>query len=267
MYWKSAMPEAEQALRYERPKSSVSLKKMDRENLLRENFEHYQTISLGEPALLNQKLPRDVFKELLDLLGGVLLRETRDLSVKPGPVRDFLELNKLPQSLTQLLPPEFRVFCLALNALKQWVSAEQQATDRFLFGGNARNELRTVTGSCVVTGKSLNGDCELHHPVRDGRPPIPLCNEAHDTIEQQKSKINDSSDPNLVIISKIRSKNNNSWKNLRRGCLELIGEKVRHSTTAVGAGSRAFARKASNETGLSFTQIVDLLDSHDLGSE
>jgi hypothetical protein len=118
-----------------------------------------------------------------------------------------------------------------------------------------------------VTGKDLYGDCELHHPVRDGRPPIPLCHEAHDRIEQQKSKIDESSDPNLLVISKIRNKNNNSWKNLRRGCLELKGEKVSHSTPPVGAGSRAFARKASNETGLSFTQIIDLLDSHDLGTD
>src|ERR1017187_3503557 len=105
--------------RYERSKSPITLNKSERENLLREYFAHYQTIAETDPSLLNQKIPREVFKGILDMIGGVLLEETKALASRPGPVQAFLERNTLPPSLSQLLPPEFRVFCLALNALKQ----------------------------------------------------------------------------------------------------------------------------------------------------
>jgi hypothetical protein len=144
------------------------------------------------------------------------------------------------------------------------VSAEQQATDRYLLGGGAREELRTLAGFCLATGKSLDGDCELHHPVRDGRPPIPLCRKFHDQIEQQGGE-EGPLDPNFVVISEVRAKANNSWKNLRRGCLDLLGEAVTDSTLAVGAGSRAFARKASTTTGLGYRQIIAMLDERGLG--
>ncbi len=202
----------------------------------------------------------------MDVIGSVLLKQTNHLAVKPGPVRDFLELNSLPLSLGSLLPPDFRAFCLGLNALKQWVSAEQHATDRYLLGGNARDELRVIAGSCIVTGRSLDGDCELHHPVRDGRPPIPLCHDAHDQIEQQGPREEASSDINFSIISNIRRQNNNSWRNLRKACLDLLGEQVKHSTPAVRAGALVFARKASNATGLTFMEIIGLLDLYELGS-
>jgi hypothetical protein len=263
----SDLTEAHWTPAYKRPKSSITLTKLERQHLLGEYFTNYRSIANENPTLLNQKLPRVVFKDLLNVLGGVLLQQARDISVKPGPVRDFLELNTLPPSLAPLLPPDFRAFCLALNALKQWVAAEQQATDRFLLGGNARDELKTMAASCIVTGKSLNDDCELHHPVRDGRPPIPLCHEAHDDIEKQQSRADASADPDFRTISNIRRERNNSWSHLRKGCLELLGQKVKHSTPAVGAGARAFARKVSNATGLSFERIIDFLDAHDLGLE
>jgi len=255
------------AAEYKRPKSWITLTKVQREGLLGEYFDHYRATAENNSALLNQKLPREISKAFLDVIGSVLLDQTKELAAKPGPVREFLELNSLPPSLASLLPPDFRAFCLALNALKQWVAAEQQATDRFLLGGKARDELRAIAGSCIVTGKSLDGDCELHHPVRDGRPPIPLCHEAHVEIERQKSKADASSDPNFPTISKIRRGSNNSWRNLRKGCLDLLGNKVKHSTPAVGAGARAFARKVSNSTSLSFEQVIDFLDSNDLGLE
>jgi len=259
--------EAQGTPAYTRPKSPITLAKAEREALLEDYFQHYRTIANNDPALLNQKLPREVFKELLDTLGGMLQKKTKDLAVNPGPVQEFLELNSLTPSLARLLPPDFRVFCLALNALKQWVSAEQQATDRFVLGGDARGELRAITGTCIATGRSLEDGCELHHPVRDGRPPIPLCHEAHDRIEQQGATKGGLADPNLTIISEIRRKNNNSWRNLHRGCLELTGNTVSHSTPAVGAGARAFARKASSTTGLTFQQILELMDLHDLGTD
>jgi hypothetical protein len=250
---------------YIRPKPSSALAKAERKGLLQEYFEHYRLIAKTDPALLNQKLPREVFSEMLRSIGAILLEHANDLSARPGPVHDFLELNELPPSVARLLPPDFRAFCLALNALKQWVSAEQQATDCYLLGASAREELRAAAGSCLATGKSLDGDCELHHPVRDGRPPIPLCRSAHDEIEQQGIGVDQFSDPNFLVISGVRRQANNSWKNLRRGCLDLLGEMVKHSTQAVGAGSRAFARKASAASGLNYRQVIEMLDERGLG--
>ena len=92
-------------------------------------------------------MPRDVFTDLLDAIGGFLLQNARDLAAQRGLVRDLIDRNSLPPSVAELLSPDFRAFCLALNALKQWVSAEQQATDRYLLGGNARCELRAIAAA------------------------------------------------------------------------------------------------------------------------
>src|ERR1700730_11357490 len=111
---------------YKRPKSSVILSKAERRHLLEQYFANYRSIASENPALLNQKLPREVFKDLLDVLGGVLLQETRDIAARPGPIRDFLELNTLPSSLAPLLPPEFRTFFLYLYGVKQYLPSYYQ---------------------------------------------------------------------------------------------------------------------------------------------
>ena len=100
-------------------------------------------------------------------------------------VKNFLAETPLPPPLQDLLPDDFRVFCLMLNALKQWISAEQQATDRYLLGGTARDTLRSITNRCLVTGNEIGEQGELHHPVRDGRPPIILSKDGHAAIEGQ----------------------------------------------------------------------------------
>src|SRR6516164_3113801 len=88
-----------QTAEYKRPRSQTVLTKSQRQNLLREYFDYYRRIAQNNPALLNQKLPRETYKALLDVIGGVLLERTEDLAFQPGPVREFLELNSLPPSL------------------------------------------------------------------------------------------------------------------------------------------------------------------------
>jgi hypothetical protein len=39
--------------------------------------------------------------------------------------------------------------------------------------------------ACLITGSALGQDSELHDPVRDGRPPIPLSKKGHASIEGQ----------------------------------------------------------------------------------
>ena len=91
----------------------------------------------------------------------------------------------------ELLPDDFRVFSLLLNALKQWVSAESQSTDRYLLGGTARATCREAVNKWIVTGEELGENSELHHPLRDGRPPILLSKKGHNLVEQN-NQINSS---------------------------------------------------------------------------
>ena len=157
------------------------------------------------------------------------------------------------------LPEDFRVFALLLNALKQWVSAESAATDRFLLGGNARKECREVTNICLVTGKEIGDDGELHHPVRDGRPPIFLSREGHNIIEYGQKKRGESQqadDPVWQIICKRRSKSKQSWQQLKEGCRHLITPE-----SFCRSNAKSFANKVVEETGLSPKEILSLIES------
>jgi hypothetical protein len=154
----------------------------------REYVAYYHRAAREDPTALNRKLPREALEELLDEIGYVLVTKAGELAKRPGPLRDFSDRNPLPERLAALLPYDFRAFCLALNALKQWVSAEQLAADRYLLGGAARKECREATTACILTEESLDPKhVELHHPVRDGRPPIPLSKKGHDVVERQYS--------------------------------------------------------------------------------
>jgi len=173
---------------YKRKRPESKLSKGDREVLLRDYWNFYRERSKTDPSALNRKIPREAFADLLDDLGTLILDKANELASCPGAVRQFLDENPLPPSLELRLPDDFRVFCLALNALKQWVAAEQAATDRYLLGGSARRECSAAGDVCLVTGDLLGEKVELHHPVRDGRPPLPLSVEGHYRLEGQERK-------------------------------------------------------------------------------
>jgi hypothetical protein len=189
----------------------------------------------------------------------MLLAESKNLASKEGQVRTFLDKNPLSPAVEKYLSPEFRVFCLALNAIKQWVAAEQSATDRYLLGGDARNLCREVAEHCLVTGETIGPDCELHHPVRDGRPPIPLSKHGHDLIEGQLSS--DGDDPIERALSGVRRKGNRSWAQLRRGCLDLIGQPEPGSSKRGTANDRAFASKAAAAANIGYEEILEWLET------
>jgi hypothetical protein len=114
-----------------RPQAAAKLTPDEKRQLLRDYFAEYRKLAEEQsPHVLNQKLSRKEFNELLDQVGELLVNAAASLSSQPGTVRQFLDANPLPASLAGRLPDEFRAYCLALNALKQWVSAEQAATDR-----------------------------------------------------------------------------------------------------------------------------------------
>jgi hypothetical protein len=174
---------------FERHQRPSLLSKTDRQLLLLEYLKHCSLVGQQNPAALNQKLPRDGAVDVLDRIAVLLREEAALLASRPGPMRTFLDNNPLPECLNGMLPDDFRAFCLLLNALKQWLSAEQAATDRYLLGGRVRQESREATTSCVISGRQLKGTkVELHHPVRDGRPPIPLHWKAHALLEGQKRR-------------------------------------------------------------------------------
>jgi hypothetical protein len=170
---------------YHRHINQNPLSKPEKLALLKEYEEYYRTIASADRLALNRKLPREAFTDLLDRIGEVLVEEAGKLANSEGPVRKFLDDNPLPSSMENRLPKEFRAFCLALNAITQWVAAEQAATDRYLLGGDARNICRQGGTTCLITGEPLGPDAELHHPVRDGRPPIVISKWGHASIEGQ----------------------------------------------------------------------------------
>lgn len=247
-----------------RPQAAAKLTPHEKQELLRDYFAEYRRFAENSPDVLNRKLGREAFDELLDSVGELLVNAAASLSSRPGAVREFLDANPLPASLDGRLPDEFRAFCLALNALKQWVSAEQAATDRYLLGGTARTQCRAAADVCIVSGTPLNsGNVELHHPVRDGRPPIPVCNEAHAQIEGQLA--GRTSKTLRGILLAVKRQGNRSWIQLRRGCLDLQGLPVQHSTPNIAASSRTFARQASEASSKSYQELLNWLDENNLG--
>ena len=119
---------------YRRFENDHSLSKPEKISLLKEYVSYYEDLfDKSGFETLNVKLPRTVFQSILDHIGELLVEEANKASIE-GPVKEFLDVNPLPVHMKELLPDDFRAFSLILNALKQWVSAESAATDRFLLG-------------------------------------------------------------------------------------------------------------------------------------
>src|SRR5581483_10027767 len=137
---------------FQHPRPSRIPSKEERAALLASYIDHYREAAKVDLESLNRKIPREAFDDVLDRVGCLLLESATAAAGSQGLVRDFLDANPLPKPLEGLLPDEFRVFCLMLNALKQWLAAEQAATDRYLLGSKAREECRAATTTCAVTG-------------------------------------------------------------------------------------------------------------------
>lgn len=247
---------------YKRYKSDKRLTKEEKVSLLNEYNEHYKKIYKDNGlAGLTVKMPRNVFDSILEQIGSQLVAASVNLS-ENGPVKDFLDCNPLPEHMKELLPNNFRAFSLILNALKQWVSAESAATDRYLLGGTARATCRSVIDKCILTNEPLDKTSELHHPLRDGRPPILLSEKGHMLIEEynqngNKKILEKSEDERLEVIKKIRSERNMSWIQLKEGCKALLGNITKYRPNA-----KSFANKVINETGLSPNEIIELVNKY-----
>lgn len=246
---------------YKRYKSEIALSKPEKVNLMSEYIGYYEGL-INEQGLnaLNVKIPRDVFANILDEIGIILNQRSLEMANEDGPVKIFLEENPLPPHMKELLPDDFRVFSLLLNALKQWVSAESQSTDRYLLGGTARATCREAVNKCIVTGEELGENAELHHPLRDGRPPILLSKKGHNLVEQNNqinSTANSDDDVDNDIwntIKEIRTKKNQSWAQLKEGCNAILT-----GSKNCRPGAKSFANVVIRETGLSASNILEML--------
>jgi len=251
---------------YQRPKSEIQLSPEEKKRLLSEYFAFYQAQVQIDMGNLNKKVPRETFASVMDEIGEILLRKSSEMAKDNEVIRNFLLETPLPPDLAKLLPDEFRVFCLLLNGLKQWVVAEQLATDRYLLGGTARDSLRKLADTCIVTGEAIGSDGELHHPVRDGRPPILLSKKGHSLIEGQVAgkTLETDDDPVTVGIKELRRAGNHSWLQLREGCLAHLGLPVQFSSPRRQSSARSFAKKVHDVSGLSYQQILKWLDDQQL---
>lgn len=252
---------------YIRYKSEIALSKSEKVNLMAEYIEYYQRL-INEQGLetLNVKIPREVFDDVLDHIGSFLNNKAIEMATEDGPIKEFLEANPLPPHMKELLPDDFRAFSLLLNALKQWVSAESQATDRYLLGGTARNTCREAVDKCIVTGEDLGIEPQLHHPLRDGRPPILLSKKGHELIEQNNQRNrydneekDDSNEEVWNTIKQIRSKKSQSWAQLREGCNSILT-----GSFNCRPGAKSFANVVVRDTGLSASAILEILDKKGL---
>jgi hypothetical protein len=256
---------------YIRPKSDISLTKGEKVELLKEYFDYYKELATRDINELNKKIPREALSSFLDIVGTMLLEESKKMSTEEGIVKEFLNENPLPPHLDGLLPKDFRVFCLLLNALKQWISAEQQATDRYLLGGTARETCRSISNVCIVTGEELGEGAELHHPIRDGRPPILLSKKGHNLIEGQSSSKESYTDGDkddiYSLLLKIKHERNRSWVQLRKGIQSQLERPVEFSSKGVKSISRSFAKTAKDKTKLTYEELLQWMDENKLGYE
>ena len=249
---------------YQRYKREERLSKDEKVSLMRDYVEYYERV-VGEEGLdaLNVKIPREVFDEFLDQV-GTLMNERALAYSQQGAVKDFLDANPLPLHLQELLPYDFRAFSLMVNALKQWVVAESAFTDKYLLGATARQTCRAAVTKCIVTGGELGDDAELHHPLRDGRPPILLSNAGHKLVERQQQNgtaTADSPDDEIWLrIGALKKEKHMSWVQLREGC-----EAVAAGSKPTRPSAKSFANTIIRETGLTPSEIVARLDARRLG--
>lgn len=78
--------------------------------------------------------------------------------------------------------------------------------------------------------------------------------------------INDSGEIYKTLLN-LKHEKNRSWVQLRNGCLDLLGLPVSFTTQPVKNTSRAFARDCQRKTGLSYQELLQLLDEHKLGNK
>jgi hypothetical protein len=76
---------------YQRPKSGIKLSPEEKLKLIKEYFEYYEKSAKESPNILNSKLSRTAFDELLNKIGFLVLSETEKLLKTDNEVMVFLK--------------------------------------------------------------------------------------------------------------------------------------------------------------------------------
>lgn len=91
-----------------------------------------------------------------------------------------------------------------------------------------------------------------------------MSKKGHSIIEEQSSEETEEETLHDILLNLKHSKNR-SWVQLRKGCLDMLEKPVEFSTKSIKSTSRAFAKQASEKTGLTYDQILSWLDENGLG--
>ncbi|MCC5807973.1 MAG: hypothetical protein JJU00_16725 [Opitutales bacterium] len=255
---------------YIRPKTKTKISPEDKADVLRDCIAHCQEAFQRDPESLNRKIPREIFSAVLDEVGALLVRRSAEIATGDdtgaGPaVAKFLDENPLPESIEKVLTPQLRTFALLLHALRQWAVAESLATDRWIFSGNVRRLLRKSTEHCVVTGEALSaGETELHHPVRDGRPPLPLSKKGHRMIEKQERYLADDPVGKILVALRRQKRGRYSWKAIWEGCCLHMGETFEFESPNRARFCRSLVNWYVRESGFSVEEIRQWIEGQRL---
>lgn len=238
-----------------------------RRDALKAYVEHYARIAAEAPELLNQKLPRSVSEEIHSEIGALLQQRAKELVKTSGPIRTFLRRNPVPKCLGSSLTKEVRCFSLLLHSLNQWCVVEKLAMDRFLCSGNVRKELKSLFEICpVVPGDESKTTVELHHPLRDGRPPIPLSKKGHDKVEGLVVLEVGDDDGARLIEHRKTSKPIYSWVRLRTGCLLRQGMVFADLKSSYRASARHAIKRVTEDLKSTPESILEILNRYGLGN-
>jgi hypothetical protein len=141
-----------------------------------------------------------------------------------------------------------------------YLNHESQPTDIYPMGSTARATCGESINKCIVTDKELDKNPELYDPLRDGRLQTLLSNKGHDVVKQNNlTDIPANTDDVWNIVKQIRTKKNQSWAQLREGCNAILT-----GSNNCRPGAKSFANVVIRDTGLSESDIVEILDNKGL---
>jgi hypothetical protein len=254
---------------FEPPKPAAKIPPDEKDRYLDPYFAYYAEVAQKNPKELRLKIPRAVLQPYLDVIGSNLhdlakgIANSSDTSNPANEIRTFLKDHPIPGEIGKHLTGEMRSYALLIRALLNWCVGQSLFIDRWVISGNARKTLRSRSATCIVTGNPLKqGEVELHHPARDGRPPIPVSKKGHKIADD----VFDPQDPLGKRLVELRRQRQYSWKLIWQGCLVELDQPV--DLSEYGAGrektSATAARWFARQTELPVQEILNWIESNEL---
>lgn len=254
------------------PKPSSKVPVADKEKALKAYIEFYREAARRNPESLRVKLKRSHLQPFLDEIGEHVAGLAKQIGDVKGPesehgraVQQFLEDNPIPGDIGKYLNLELRAYAILVHGLHQWAVGQSLATDRWVISGNARDTFRACTDRCVVTDEPFGTEeIELHHPARDGRPPIPVSAKGHKIADD----VFDPQDPKGKMLVALKKRLRYAWSVIWQGCKIELGQPVDLNSYKNPKGRKsavvARARQFSKEASTSFEDIRRWIEENEL---